>query len=296
MNRPAVGPGQSRPGFLNGFDTKHAHPARVYDVWLGGKDGFAADREAAQQVAEKAPWVVQGARANRAFLRRAVVYLAGAGIDQFLDIGSGLPTSGNVHEIAQRVNPEARVVYVDLDPVVLVHARALLTKGSTTIAVAGDARDPWSILTDATVRGHLDFTRPVAVLFVAVLHFLSDEDNPAGVVGVFREALAPGSHVVISHVADLPDDQQPEGRADATREAAKVYQDLAAPFTLRTRAEIQDLFAGFELVQPGLIGAHEWRPARGRPGPSVPVLAGVGRLPETAQLAAIPVGEADVQQ
>lgn len=150
-----------------------------------------------------APWVVSGVRANRAFLRRAVEALAESGIDQFLDLGAGLPSAGNVHEVAQGVNPAARVVYVDNDPVVLAHARALLATDERTVAVAGDFLDPSGILVDPAVRGHLDFSRPVAVLLVAVLHFVPDEADPAGCVAVLRDAVAPGSALVLSHVADL---------------------------------------------------------------------------------------------
>jgi SAM-dependent methyltransferase len=250
----------------------------VYNAWLvGGKDNFAADREVADRVARVAPWAVTGARANRSFLKRAVSYLAREGITQFVDVGAGLPSAGNVHEVAQRFQPDARVCYIDNDPVVLTHARALLA-GETTIAVAGDARDPQAILADPAVRAHIDLQRPAAVLFVAILHFLRTEDDPAAVVAAFRDALAPGSFVVISHVADLPDSHTDPERADATREAAKLYEDLAAPFVLRSQEAIAGLFAGFDLVEPGLVAANEWRPPRGRPGPAVPVLAGVGRL------------------
>jgi SAM-dependent methyltransferase len=263
-----------------GFNSDRAHPARVYDAWLGGKDHFAADREVADHVARIAPWAATGARANRAFLRRAVTFLAAQGITQFLDVGAGLPSAGNVHEVAQRLQPDARVCYLDNDPVVLAHARALLA-GQTTIAVAGDARDPHSILADPAVLAHINFERPTAVLFVAVLHFLATTDDPAAVVAAFRDVLAPGSFVVISHVADLPDGPTDPQRADATREAVKLYEDLAAPFVLRSRQDIAALFTGFDLVEPGLVAANEWRPQRGRPGPAVPVLAGVGQLKAT---------------
>jgi SAM-dependent methyltransferase len=264
---------------LEEFDTTRPHPARVYDYYLDGKDNFAADRQAAEQVAELAPWAVNSARGNRAFLSRAVRYLAEAGVRQFLDIGCGLPASGNVHEIAQAVDPACRVVYVDCDPIVLIHARALLACDPRTITVPGDAREPAAILADPGVRAHFDFEQPIAVLLVAVLHFLaSPGDDPAAVVAAFREALAPGSFVVISHVADLPDGRQSAERAQATREAAQLYQELAGPFALRSRDEIAGLFAGLDLVEPGLVGVHEWRPRRNRPGPPVPVLAGIGRV------------------
>jgi SAM-dependent methyltransferase len=266
----------------SGFDPLRPNPARVYEHWLGGKDAFGPDRAVAEKVAQIAPWVVAGARGNRSFLTCVITYLARSGITQFLDVGSGLPTSGNVHQIAQRINPDSRVVYVDLDPVVLVHARALLATDPGTIAVAGDARDPHAILNDPDVRAHLDLSRPVAALFIAVLHFVREEECPAGIVAAFQDALAPGSHIAISHVADLPDHEGPD-RAAATREAVKTYRDLATPFVLRTHAQVTALFAGLDLLEPGVVPVHLWRPARGRPGPAVPVLGGVGRLPALGQ-------------
>jgi SAM-dependent methyltransferase len=266
------------------LDATAPNAARIYDSWLGGKDNLGVDRQVAKEVAQAAPFVVEGARANRAFLRRAATHLARAGIDQFLDLGSGLPTSPNVHEIAQRINPNVRVVYLDRDPVVLVHARALLAH-DLTIAVPGDIRDPHTILADPEIRAHLDFDRPIGLLLVAVLHFLTEQEKPTQIVAAFRDALAPGSHLVLSHVADLGDREQPDSpqaapRVEATRHAAQVYESLAGPFTLRTAPEIEALFDGFELIPPGVVPAHEWRPERGRPTREVPILAGVGRLAE----------------
>jgi SAM-dependent methyltransferase len=263
------------------FDAGHAQAARVYDVWTGGKDHFAADRAAAEQVAARAPWVVQGARANRGFVQRAVRFLASLGVGQYLDVGCGLPSGGAVHEVARR-RPDARVVYVDHDPVVLAHARALLADPLTAV-VAGDVRDPRALLVDSVLRGQLDLGRPVAVLLTALLHFVPEEDDPGAIVAAFRDALVPGSFLVVSHAADFPDSPGGPARAAGSRAAAGVYRELAGPFTLRTPAEVEALFDGWELVEPGLVGAHEWRPRRGRPGPPVPLLAGVGRLPEPAQ-------------
>jgi SAM-dependent methyltransferase len=274
-----------------GFDPSRPHPARVYQAWLGGKDTFGPDRAVAEKVAEIAPWVVAGARGNRAFLTRAITHLARAGIRQFLDVGSGLPTSGNVHEVAQGINRDAKVVYVDHDPIVLVHARALLACDERTIAVAGDVRDPATILANHNVRSHLDFSQPIAVLFIAVLHFLGNDDDPAGVVAAFRDALAPGSYIAISHVADLPDEGGP-ARAAATREAVGLYEEMAAPFVLRTPERITGLFAGLQLVDPGVVPVHLWQPARGRPGPAVPVLAGIGRVMELGPRGALTGGPA----
>lgn len=261
----------------NDVDIRQPHPGRIYDCWLGGKDNFAADREVAEKVAQVAPWAISGARENRGFLTRAVRYLARAGIRQFIDVGSGLPSSGNVHEVAQAVDPACRVLYVDNDPIVLVHARALLAGDERTVVVAGDARDPVGLLGDPTVREHLDWSRPVAVLFVALLHFL-DGDQPARILAEVRERLVPGSYLVVSHVADLPDAVEGPDRAAATKAAAELYTGLAAPFVLRTPEQVASLFTGFDLIEPGLVPAHRWRPDRGRPGPPVPVLAGVGCL------------------
>lgn len=263
------------------LDLSRPHPARIYDYLLGGKDNLAADRAVGEQLAEIAPWVLSGTRGNRAFLRRAVTYLARAGVRQYLDIGSGLPTAKNVHEIAQRSAPDCRVTYVDNDPVVLAYARALLGGDSRTVATAGDARDPDALFADPTVNAHLDFERPVAVLLVAVLHFLVGDDEVAGLIAAIRRRLVPGSHLVISHVADLPDAPGHPTRATATRSAAQLYDALAAPFTLRTREQVTALFQGFDLVPPGVVPAQLWWPARPRPGPAIPVLAGVGRLAGT---------------
>lgn len=253
-----------------------ANPARVYNCLLGGKDNLAVDRRAAEQVVRLAPWVVAGARANRAFLGRAVTRLARSGVRQYLDLGCGLPAAGNVHQIAARIAPGSKVAYVDNDPVVLAHARALLATDAHTVAVPGDVRDPHAILADPAVRAHLDLSRPVAVLLVAVLHLVRDRDDPAGIVAALGAGLAPGSHLVLSHAADLPEHTQPPQRAAATREAARVYNDLAGPLTLRTPERIAALFDGFDLVAPGLVPVNRWRPARGRPRPPLPVLAGIG--------------------
>jgi SAM-dependent methyltransferase len=265
-------------------EVDRANMARVYSHWIGGRDTYPIDREVAEAVAKTTPLVMAGAQANRAFLGRAVTYLARAGIHQFLDIGAGMPSGGNVHEVAQGVNPQARTIYVDRDDIVIAHARALLACDRRTRVLQADVRDPASILDDALVKAHLDWSQPVAVLFVALLHFV--DDDPAGIVKTFCDALAPGSFVVISHVADLGTRPNPEvtpqdgdSRADAAtvREAASLYQQIAAPFTLRIRPEIQALFGGLEMVPPGLVPAALWR---ADPGHQVvaPILAGVGRV------------------
>jgi hypothetical protein len=254
------------------IDTSRPNPARIYDALLGGKDNFPADRAAAHEILNVAPQARRGARENRAFLQRAVRYLAGeAGIRQFLDIGTGLPTQGNVHQVAQAVAPDARVVYVDHDPVVHVHANALLANHTTTIAVLGDLREPEVILGHPDVRRLLDFTRPLAVLLVAVLHFLRDEEDPAGIVARLREAMAPGSYQVVSHATG---DFHPDQGAKVTQ----VYQQASAPLVLRSRGQIARFFDGFDLVEPGLVEPVAWLPDKGPVSPSAGgFYSGVGR-------------------
>jgi SAM-dependent methyltransferase len=258
---------------MDGLITDHANVARVYDFWLGGKDNFAADRRAAEAVRESAPWIVRGVRANREFLVRAVTRLAEAGIDQFLDVGSGLPTMDNVHEVAQRVNPAARVVYVDNDPVVLAHARALLTVGRGATVCAGDLRKPVDLLSHPGVLEHLDWRRPMGVLLVSVLHFLSDADDPAGVVRVFRDALVPGSVLVLSHVTP-GDEGEHVGMAKAVRE----YADKVGVFVPRAVDQVHALLAGWEVQAPGLVEVQSWPdPPAGRRRDPLPMVAGTAR-------------------
>ncbi len=237
------------------LDTSVAHPARVYDFWLGGKDNFEVDREAARQAIDAFPGVVDGVRANRAFLGRAVRYLAAeALIRQFLDIGTGLPTADNTHEVAQAVAPECRVVYADNDPIVLTHARALLTStGGVTAYVDADIRDTGKILRAAART--LDFEMPVAIILLGILQLIPDSDNPHGIVTRLAEAIPSGSYLVISH---------PTGEIDtaAMTEMAKRLNERSAPaqMTLRTHAEISRFFDGLELVEPGLVPVNRWRP------------------------------------
>jgi SAM-dependent methyltransferase len=237
------------------FDPDVPHPARVYNVWIGGKDHFPPDRKAAAEVASCRPQVVAGARANRAFLGRVVRYLAGQrGIRQFLDIGPGLPAPGSTHKVAQAIAPESGVVYVDNDALVLAHARALLTSSREGVCeyLDADLRDTETILTQAART--LDFTQPAAVILVAVLHFLADPDDPAGVVAALAGALAPGSFVVISHLtADFAPDEVASGVA--------AYNALVpAGITARTHREVTALFGGLALVPPGVVPVSEWRP------------------------------------
>jgi len=267
-----------RPGSPTGIDTTTASPARIYDALLGGKDHYSVDRAAADAILSAAPQARQGARENRAFLQRAVRYLAAeAGIRQFLDIGTGLPTRGNVHEIAHQVAPDARVVYVDNDPMVHTHANALLANNSpNTVAVLADLRQPEMILANPQVRRLLDLTRPVGVLLVAVLHFINDEEDPAGIVARLRDAMAPGSFLVVSHATG---DFHPQAGAKVTR----VYQQASAPLALRSRGQFEWLFDGFDLVEPGLVQPATWRPDPGPVSPSAGgFYSGVGRLPSGA--------------
>ena len=245
----------TRPVVSPRFDPDIAHPARVYSVWIGGKDHYPADRQAAEEVAACRPHVVAGARANRAFLARMVRYLAGQrGIRQFLDIGPGLPAPGSTHEVAQAIAPESRVVYADNDPLVLAHARALLTstREGECDYLDGDLREPDKILAEAART--LDFTQPAAVILVAVLHFLPDSDDPQGIVAALASALAPGSFVVISHLtADFAPDEVASGVA--------AYNALVpAGITARTHREVTALFGGLALVPPGVVPVSEWRP------------------------------------
>ncbi|MGW3208105.1 SAM-dependent methyltransferase [Streptomyces sp. NPDC001135] len=233
------------------IDTSKPHPARIYDYLLGGKDHYEVDQLAGDELAAAAPEVRIGVRANRAFLHRAVRYVVAGGVRQILDIGTGLPTSPNVHEVAQEVAPGVRVAYVDNDPIVAAHGNALLSRSGTTSIVLGDLRDPRSVLDHPDVREVIDFDQPVAVLLVAVLHFLTDAERPGEVVAALRDALPAGSHLVLSHATG--------DFADRTA-AQAVYNKATATLNLRSRAQIERFFAGFELVEPGLAQVPFWRP------------------------------------
>ncbi|MGK4583856.1 SAM-dependent methyltransferase [Kitasatospora sp. HPMI-4] len=252
------------------------HPARMYDYYLGGKDNFPADREAAERVMALGPVVRISARANRAFLQRAVRHLSELGVKQFLDIGTGIPTAGNTHEIAQRVHPDAKVVYLDNDPIVLVHSRALLAAGhGTAVVVDGDLRRPAAILDDPEVRRAIDFGQPVALLLCAVLHFVDDAEDPHGIVRQLVDALPSGSYLALSHGTSefLPP-------ADRGRGAA-VYRTASARLTPRDREQVLRFFDGLELLEPGLVTAPFWRPdqeARGAETTAA-IWAGVARKP-----------------
>ena len=253
------GPAPSGPA-PSELDTSVPHIARVYDYWLGGKDNFAVDREAAEQVIAAYPGILRDVRAQRAFLSNAVSYLAGvAGIRQFLDIGTGIPTANNTHEVAQAVEPGCRVVYVDNDPMVLTHARALLVGVTAPTAyVDADLRDTGKVLAEAAQL--LDFSKPVAVMLISVLHLIPDEDDPHAIVTRLMDAVPSGSWLALSHPARDVHTQQ-------VTEAASRFNQLArAKATLRTRAEILRFFDGLELLEPGLVQVHQWRPGLAAPG------------------------------
>lgn len=264
------------PGFSpSEIDTSRPHPARLYDFYLGGKDNYPVDKEAARQVLRAAPEVREIARANRAFLQRAMRFLVGeAGIRQIIDIGTGIPTAGNVHQVAGEIAPETRVVYVDNDPIVHVHANALLTgSGSTTIVLA-DLREPEKILADPKVRDTIDFSQPVALLLVAILHFITEGENPSGIVGTLRDALPPGSYLALSHVTG-------DFRTEAATEAMAVYDRATSTVTLRSHAQITAFFDGWDLVEPGLVQVPLWRPdskpPRSKDLEKIWIYGGVGR-------------------
>jgi S-adenosyl methyltransferase len=236
------------------LDTSVPHIARVYDYWLGGKDNFAVDREAAERVIAAYPGILRDVRAQRAFLANAVGYLAGvAGIRQFLDIGTGIPTANNTHEVAQDVAPDCRVVYVDNDPMVLAHARALLVGVTAPTAyVDADLRDTGKIMAEAARL--LDFSKPVAVMLISVLHLIPDEDDPHAIVTRLMEAVPSGSWLALSHPARDVHPQQ------VTEAASRFNQLGPAKATLRTQAEILRFFGGLELLEPGLVQVNQWRP------------------------------------
>lgn len=233
------------------IDTSRPHPARIYDYLLGGKDNYEVDQQAGDELAAAAPEVRMGLRANRDFLRRAVRYVVGGGVRQILDIGTGLPTSPNVHEIAHEVAPDVRVAYIDNDPIVKVHADALLSRSGSTSIVLADLRDPRAIVEHPDVRQVIDFDEPVALLLVAVVHFLTDAEDPERIVATLRDALPAGSFLVLSHATDDFADRS---------DAQAVYNKATATLNLRSRAEIERFFTGFELVEPGLAQVPFWRP------------------------------------
>ncbi|MBF8192694.1 SAM-dependent methyltransferase [Nonomuraea sp. K274] len=256
-----------------GINPNIPHSARVYDYWLGGKDNFEADRRVAEQTMAAVPGVRESARNNRAFLGRAVRHLSQLGIRQFLDLGTGIPSQGNTHEIAQAEAPESRVVYVDDDPIVMTHARALLTSTDEgkTAYIEADVREPRSVLDHPDVLAALDFDQPIALVMVAVLMHISDEDDPARLVKTFAEVLPEGSYLVLSH---LTLDFLPKKTAD---EYLAATQSQAMHRTPRTGEQIARYFDGFDLIDPGLVAVSEWRDTPLFSEGATWMYAGVGR-------------------
>ncbi|WP_432840883.1 SAM-dependent methyltransferase [Dactylosporangium sp. CA-092794] len=267
MTRPEWAP--------DGVDINVANAARMYDYSLGGFHNFAVDREMVDKVVSMVPNARQIGLANRAFLGRVVRRLVAGGVKQFLDIGSGIPTLANVHQVAQQVNPEARVMYVDIDPVAVAHGRALLADNPLTDTILGDVRSPDEIVRHPEVTGLIDFSEPVAVLLIAVLHFVPDADDPAGIVRRFREAVRPGSFIALSHGTMPPE------RKEDTEAVTGVYQRTSTPLHLRTVEEVRGLLDGLEIVEPGIVPVTDWHPEPEDEGTErrPEVLAAVGRKP-----------------
>jgi len=243
-----------------GIDTTVPSVARVYDYLLGGKDNFAVDRQVAEMILEITPTAPATGRANREFLQRVVRYLVGeAGVRQFIDLGSGLPTQGNVHQVAQEIAPAARVVYVDNDPIVLTHGRALLTEDGVTTIVQGDIREPEALLNHVEVRRLIDFQRPVGLLLFSILHHLNDDEDPRGIAARLLDELPSGSYIAISHFhnpgAALP------AVAEQVAAGEKLFNEQFGTGRWRTREEILAYFGGSELIEPGLVPLLQWRPS-----------------------------------
>ncbi|MFD6323737.1 SAM-dependent methyltransferase [Streptomyces sp. NPDC058442] len=268
MERPAWAP--------RSIDITVPSVSRMYDYYLGGSHNFEVDREAARRAMEFMPGLPKVMQANRAFLRRAVRFAVGEGVTQFLDIGSGIPTFGNVHEVAQAAAPGARVVYVDHDPVAVAHSEAVLEGAEGTGVVAGDLRKPRDVLASSEVERLIDLNRPVALLLIAVLHFVEDPDDPYAAVAELREALAPGSMLILTH-ASYEGIPLPPERAGG---AVDVYKDIRNPLIMRSRDEIARFFEGYDMVEPGLVPMPRWRPDTAPEGEDPyerSGLAGVGR-------------------
>ena len=262
-----------------GIDTSRPNVARIYDYLLGGKDNFAVDREAARQLIAATPDIAGIARDNRSFIGRVVRYLADeVGIRQFIDLGGGLPTQTNVHEMAQRVAPDAHVVYVDNDPVVWSHGQALLARGEQVAMVHADLREPAAVLRQPEVLRLVDLARPVALVCAGVLHFVSDEEEPHRIIAEYRDHLAPGSYLAISHGTTGTAENDPD---DVTGSVTSVYRQASAQLHVRSLTEIRRFFEGFDLIDPGVVWINEWRPDPGIPPAGQPrsLAGGVGRKP-----------------
>lgn len=259
-----------------GIDPNRPSAARIYDAFLGGTHNFAADRAVADRACQLVPEVPLVVRQNRAFLRRAVRFAAERGIRQFLDLGSGIPANGNVHEVAREVQPDARVAYVDLDPTAVLHAREVLGADPLTVVLHGDLQQPEKVLADAGVRALLDLSEPVCVLMVAVLHFTPDTADLTAALRHYREAVAPGSCLVLSHVTG-------GAHKDMVERFIDLYNRTGTPLVPRDRTRIEALFDGWELAESGLVHTTDWRPEPGSPAvddPSATLsFAGVGIKP-----------------
>lgn len=267
MERPTWAPA--------GIDLMQPSPARIYDFYLGGSHNFEVDRAVARRAIELWPDLPKIMQANRAFMRRAVRHAVASGITQFVDIGSGIPTFGNVHEVARAACPEARVVYVDRDPVAVAHSQAILAGDDRATVIQADMRDPEAIFGAPELRRLIDLDRPVALLLVAVLHFVVDEDDPRGLVARLAAHLPSGSELVLSHATQ-------DGRADMADSHQQLYRRIGSPLTMRSHADVMGFFDGFELVEPGLVFFPRWRPdvPDDEEDPSrLSGLAGVGRKP-----------------
>ncbi|MDH2429171.1 SAM-dependent methyltransferase [Sphaerisporangium sp. TRM90804] len=259
-----------------GVDPYTPSVARMYDYYLGGKDNFAADREAAEKIIELLPNVREIARENREFLIRAVTYLCEQGVRQFLDVGAGLPTQRNVHQVAQDLAPESRVVYVDNDPIVMTHARALLAENARVIAVAADMRDTQALLDRAEIHEHLDFSEPVAVLLLGVLHFIPDDDEALKIVTALRAPLVPGSHLAVSHGSIDTVDK------DRDRKGQQIFSRTSVPGTTsRNPAQLAAFLDGLEIADPGIVSLSEWRPEINL---ALPTPGGVGAIGAVARV------------
>jgi S-adenosyl methyltransferase len=261
-----------------GVDVRRANVARVYDYWMGGSHNFLADQDLARAISAVEPNARAFARANREFLGRAVRFLSQAGIGQFLDIGSGIPTEGNVHEIAQQANPGARVAYVDVDPVAIAHSKAILAGNENTMVIQADLRDPARILADLAAGQLIDLGQPVGLLLVAVLHFIADDEDPWQLVATLRDALAPGSYLAVGHATDA-------GNREVAQAFEKVYNaSVSTQVHVRSRADILRFLDGFELIDPGLVYIPQWRldtpgDTPGDPGQFWGELVGAARKP-----------------
>ncbi|HEY6313255.1 MAG TPA: SAM-dependent methyltransferase [Streptosporangiaceae bacterium] len=257
-------------------DASVPNVARIYDYLLGGKDNYSADREAAVELVRLIPDALRACHNNRQFLQRTVRFLTtDASVSQFIDIGTGLPTRGNVHEVAQSIKPDARVLYVDYDPVVISHAQALLAKTPLVVAINRDLREPRQIITHPALQALIDLDKPFAILLIAVLHFIPDEDDPHGIVDELKAAMPSGSYLVVSHVTA---DEIP---AQVTTKVRELYDRTTAPATPRTRSDIERFFDGMEIIAPGLTDVTAWRTAINLPTEANRTLfyGGIGRKP-----------------